>query len=190
RVIPKGYKETVRSGEDRFEDPAIAELWEAVELVATGPLFTRERWKAIWKLQRRDYAVLRDATRYRYPSTVEVTGDQIVSETRMGKPFAADGTLALGPSGALVSYAEPQHAREIRLQVPRELSVELHFMRGGDVVGRRWTELGGGGREELGSHTVPVPKSAWSEGYDAIRVMPSWGSKPWKVGSLEVMESR
>lgn len=50
RPIPPGYRATLRSGNMRIADPDIAACFQRVEHVHTGPLFTADRWRAIWVL--------------------------------------------------------------------------------------------------------------------------------------------
>ncbi|WNG44208.1 hypothetical protein F0U60_08890 [Archangium minus] len=52
RDVPAGYLETLRTGRNVMEDPALAEYLDKLLLVVRGPLFTRERWHAIWELNR------------------------------------------------------------------------------------------------------------------------------------------
>ena len=50
REIPPGYVETVATGRVEICDPALAKYYERLHLVISGPLFTRERFEAIWQL--------------------------------------------------------------------------------------------------------------------------------------------
>jgi len=50
RALPVGYRESYAAGENRFEDPDVAEFYDAIVAVTRGPLFTGERWRAIWRL--------------------------------------------------------------------------------------------------------------------------------------------
>lgn len=50
RALPAGYRETVASGRNEIADPALARLYDDLRLVTAGPLFTRARWGAIWRL--------------------------------------------------------------------------------------------------------------------------------------------
>jgi arabinofuranosyltransferase len=52
RELPAGYVESVAGGSDRIADPAIRRLYERLVLVTRGPLWRRERWQAIWELNR------------------------------------------------------------------------------------------------------------------------------------------
>jgi arabinofuranosyltransferase len=50
RELPPGYRETISGGRNVIVDPALARLYDDLRLITTGPLFTRERWGAIWRL--------------------------------------------------------------------------------------------------------------------------------------------
>jgi arabinofuranosyltransferase len=65
RRIPKGYRETVASGEDRFADRGIAAFYRALVTVTQGPLFTAERWREIWRLHTGHYDAIRNRPDYR-----------------------------------------------------------------------------------------------------------------------------
>ena len=55
REIPRGYQETVATGENRIEDPALREYYEKLLLVMKAPLFDYERLRTIWDLNRGKY---------------------------------------------------------------------------------------------------------------------------------------
>lgn len=50
RTLPAGYRETIAGGRNVIADPQLARLYDDVHLVVAGPLFTRERWAAIRRL--------------------------------------------------------------------------------------------------------------------------------------------
>ncbi len=50
REIPAGYLESLQSGQNELENPEYQELYESVRLITREPIWTRERWKAIWQL--------------------------------------------------------------------------------------------------------------------------------------------
>lgn len=50
RDIPVGYEETLRAGVNRIADPGIARRYDDIEVVTRGPLITRRRILAIWRL--------------------------------------------------------------------------------------------------------------------------------------------
>jgi arabinofuranosyltransferase len=50
RDYPRGYYESRISGENHLLSPRLAELWDDVVLLTRAPLFTAERWRAIWRI--------------------------------------------------------------------------------------------------------------------------------------------
>jgi len=69
RGTPVGYMETLESGENRIENPELREYYDALCLVTKGPIWTRERWRAIWQLNTGGLDELLD--RYENPSKYE-----------------------------------------------------------------------------------------------------------------------
>jgi arabinofuranosyltransferase len=47
RPLPDGYLKSLQTGRNLLVDPKLARTYAMVESVATGPLFTAERWQAI-----------------------------------------------------------------------------------------------------------------------------------------------
>jgi arabinofuranosyltransferase len=50
RRIPRGYPESIETGEMRIVDRDVAALYTALDRVSRGPLFARDRWREIWRL--------------------------------------------------------------------------------------------------------------------------------------------
>jgi len=50
RDFPRGFEESIASDGNRLTDPWLRDLYDDTQLVTKGPLFTLERWKAIWRL--------------------------------------------------------------------------------------------------------------------------------------------
>jgi len=61
RKLPKGYVQTLKTGGDKFAHRGLAEYYAVLQRVVTGPLFTAERWRAIWKLNTGQHDHLIDA---------------------------------------------------------------------------------------------------------------------------------
>ena len=50
RTVPEGYVQTLRTGVNQIADPNLATYYDALALITRGPLFSRERLLAIWKM--------------------------------------------------------------------------------------------------------------------------------------------
>ena len=55
RELPKGYQQSVGTGQNRIENPSLREYYDKLLLVMTGDLFSRERLKTILDLNRGRY---------------------------------------------------------------------------------------------------------------------------------------
>lgn len=128
RPVPEGYLESLRTGENRIENPHIRELYGKIRRVTRGPLFTAERWRAILELNlsyRRPGCAdppCRELVMHRLPPplfapilptgggevrSMEVTGDAVKLRGRL--PF---GDLE---RGQLVRVFTPVHPEESEL---------------------------------------------------------------------------
>ena len=56
RRLPAGYRETRREGRNLLKDPELAALYDGLVLVTRGPLFTRARWREVWRFNTGYYA--------------------------------------------------------------------------------------------------------------------------------------
>ena len=50
RAFPAGYLQTVTTGQNQLNDPALKTLYDQTQLLARAPLFAAARWQAIWAL--------------------------------------------------------------------------------------------------------------------------------------------
>ena len=50
RDIPPGYEETFRDGRDDLKNASLIKYYDQLRLVIDGPLWSGERWLAIWKI--------------------------------------------------------------------------------------------------------------------------------------------
>ena len=61
RIIPDGYIDSVRMGENRIVDPALHEYYDKMLFIITGELFNIERLKTIWEMNIGKYNYLLEA---------------------------------------------------------------------------------------------------------------------------------
>jgi arabinofuranosyltransferase len=55
RALPEGYRESLESGENRIRSPALAEYYRQLRLIIGGPIWSAERWRAIWMMNTGQY---------------------------------------------------------------------------------------------------------------------------------------
>jgi hypothetical protein len=69
RYIPEGYLETIKSGRNVIRDPGVAAYYDRLAVVIKGPLWTRDRWTAIYQLNTGKLDHLIDRQHYRFGVT-------------------------------------------------------------------------------------------------------------------------
>lgn len=55
RILPTGYIATLESGENQIADPDIAQFYTILQQITRGPLWSKERFMHIWKMNRGGY---------------------------------------------------------------------------------------------------------------------------------------
>lgn len=81
RAFPEGYLETRVSGRNQLSDPKLHELWDLVDEVAKGPLFSRHRLEAIWRLNTAGRELVAQSN-YN-PSKVGLPGIPVISNNKL-----------------------------------------------------------------------------------------------------------
>jgi arabinofuranosyltransferase len=65
RLLPIGYMETIYSGKNQIKSPIIASTYETIRLVTQGPIWSWERFRAMWKLHKLGQQLARNGESYR-----------------------------------------------------------------------------------------------------------------------------
>ena len=184
RALPDGYWETLGHDQDRFADRDLAALFEAVRTVVRGPIFSSERWRAIWGLHTGAFAVDRD--RYRYFGAVPVVAGAPAnpSDTALDRADAID----MPNTGVRTALDAP--STQGRLVVRRRANVDMHvlFYREGALVAECDLPRALPSGDWLAGDEVEVPRRAVKRGYDAIRLVPVAGPEPWMFLSVELAD--
>lgn len=97
RDIPKGYHQTVESGRNCIDDPALHEYYDKLLLVMTGKLFSRERLKTIFDLNcgRYDHLLKEYESRQNADKAKSGKSLDLLNEAWMAFHFEADAEKAL-----------------------------------------------------------------------------------------------
>ena len=65
RHIPQGYIASLSTGKNSIRHAAMASLYDDVALATRAPLFSKERWKSVWRLHSQSYGIhLEDCEKY------------------------------------------------------------------------------------------------------------------------------
>lgn len=165
RRIPEGYLEIEASQITQLPDAALDTYYQAIRRVTHGPLFTPERWQAIWALNTRPFTdwLPEHLTAFRFPKLASAT-----VALQPGQPAEVQLSFAGQGAAAQVNFAERIYTPTLELSTSAGDAFDLY------LLGENETELG---RVHLAAqpgrgHTVTLPAAVASEGLLAIRLVP------------------
>ena len=55
RLIPRGYTNSLMSGENQLVSPQLKEVFEAINLITRGPIWSKGRFETIWRMNATSY---------------------------------------------------------------------------------------------------------------------------------------
>lgn len=168
RLQPDGYLEVEAGTQPALPDPELNGYYQKIRLVTHGPLFTRERWLAIWELNTRVFIdwLPNHLSFFRFPALESVLlPADAQGEHILDMHFSGQG------SAAQVNFAGPQHHTSLQVSVSGGDNFALYFL------GQWETELASVRlRSEQASgvevHDVEVPLHIAKDGYLSIRLVP------------------
>jgi arabinofuranosyltransferase len=182
RYLPDGYVESLETGENRIVDPKLAQYYDDLKLVVSGPLFSPARMGAIWRLNlgTRDHLI--DHRRYREPRAREVSVKKLTAVD--GAPPKPE-TTGETPSTLLIRLERLVRGETIRLSVEADDTYRVAFLKGEQELGSvTLPEMDG--RSGHVNHVLQVPQLARTEGFDGLRVMGLRGRGGYSVGAVEL----
>lgn len=184
RAVPEGYVDSQATGENHLRDPELATLWQDIELVTRGPLWSFDRLAAIARLNSGSARELVDFDRYRYHRARRWRLSQF--EKNPEREFEA------GLTGAFISLEPPADARLVsgRLSPGR---YRVRFRSDGDVIARAELHVERGKSKKKKDKSRPrsfeleIPSAARRKGYDEIQLLPAKNGG-FSLQSLELRE--
>ncbi len=181
RPIPAGYLDTARSGAPRFKDPKVEELWRLVSLVTRGPLWSRERLAAIWRLNTGAAAALVDREAYRY------FGAPRLRQAQIGPELPERPTHRFDEQGVFVAMEGPSEGRDLRIALSPG-KYEVRFRKGGallaSALARTAEEREPGQPVHLERLLVAIPDAA--QGFDELQILPLTRGAPYFLAAISL----
>jgi arabinofuranosyltransferase len=135
RIIPAGYLETLRDDKLLISDPSLAAYYRQLALVLRAPLLSRERLRAIWRLNSGDledeldrYAYVRGPkitvrARAHNPTSYPFVTTYVWNDFRFSS-YALDDASSAGRTYELTWEITPRRARLVE---PRGAAVKADF---------------------------------------------------------------
>lgn len=134
RVLPQGYIETIRTGENKIADKDLAIYYDKLALLTRGPLFSLERWKTIWNMNTGKYDHLIDFERYRFPD---------LAKRKLSQTTDSNEPVRAGMGGAEIDLGFVSHANTAEIVMEHPVDFRIEFLNGDNIVCSRIARAGG-----------------------------------------------
>ncbi len=185
RHIPAGYLETLETGQDHFVDRDLAEYDRQLRLVTAGPIFSGERWAAIWRLNTGQLDHLIDVAFYRAPRYQELPALILSHAKESGHPWEEFDTFRIPKEkGLRVTFPALEHHAALDLALANNDEYRIELERAGKVVWRKVfkvKKLKQGGLRRL---ELRLPDNVAAAGYDALRIFGLAKDGKFSIGHL------
>ncbi len=183
RVIPKGYLDTIRTGEPRMRDKALGRYYAALHTVIAGPIWSWERWVRIWQLNTGALDHLIDHDRYRHPDRKRIALAALGKALANGTPWDQPDAHPFDSSGLEIDLDRATHSRRIALSLDSNDDYALVFLSGKEELGQVMIEASY--FDGLYTYERTVPDTVAARGYDRIRIYPTQG-KSFSIGHMQL----
>ncbi len=188
RVFPRGYRKTLRTGENHLDDGQLREYYNRLCTVTKGPLWTAKRWSEIYHFNLGKYDRLINKAFYRHPSRLEIRLDELNMRHPAGEPYGSNGQVEIYNHRPLTVHLgdhKPFRFFEVSLFPQAEYIVQ--FLRNDVAIGEvripgNWSQSG------MIVDTLTVPEPPASNGFDAIRIDGIGGDEYYSIGHLVPMK--
>ncbi len=168
RLQPEGYLEIEAGQINALPDAELNTYYQKIRTVTHGPLFTNERWQAIWELNTRDFTdwLPHHLTFFRFPNLQSMQSDVVPGElSEVEIAFSGQG------AAAQVDFTNALTASAMHVTVSAGDNFDLFFIdSNGEELGKvRLLAQSNTGRE---THQVEVPRVIAEAGFYAVRLVP------------------
>jgi len=187
RLVPEGYFETLESGENRIEDPSLAEYYDALTRIVSGPIWSAQRFGLIAAMNTGRYDHLVDAYHANLPGPPTVDYRAWSAPRDQGTPWNAAGNRLLRDDGIVVTLPTASRCAAAELSVDHNDDYELDFLDGGEVVSTLSVPRKLIASQGLRVDQIAVPAEAVQRGYDAVALRPVAGDGRYGVGHFRLL---
>ena len=194
RTVPRGYEQTILTGTLKFQDQDLATYYGHLKMVVSGPLWSRERWSAIWHLNRGHYDDLIDVNAYRFSRVLKKDAAEVATPKQDGTVWNAPGNLVLR-NGRQVSHDalrvqldEVKHKARVAFTGDRNDQYKIIFFMGDKIVGESTAAPARTGKAGLATVYGIAPTEAIRTGYNSVMIWPYSGDQRYSLGHVQVLD--
>jgi arabinofuranosyltransferase len=171
RILPAGYIYTLQTNLPHFSDPDLAEYYRQLSLVISGPLFTTERWKAIWLINTGQLNQLINTEIYQFPQLKKVGISELSTPMSSGTPWNSALNHQFGDDGIKIDLQDSKLGSKMELSITGNTNYLILFLKKKSEVDSVLIPASQD-NSDLNIKTIDIPYHALINGYDAIHIMP------------------
>lgn len=194
RRMLSGHYNEPREGEllavhlenNKIEDIKLAAYYDQLALITRGPLGSRERWVAIWRMNTGYYDSLIDEDAYRYSEMRRVVLADVDAPAQHGISWGGEPGIAIGMRGLHVALDTVRHETTIEIALDANDVYRVLLMNGKRVVAEQDLGPGQDSGRALAVYDLDVSGNIAAAGYDGIRVFPFRGDSRYRVGYIAI----
>ena len=184
RMVPDGYRESLVNGGNLIEDVPLRQFYDQIRLITRGPLFSRERWRAIVGMNTGAFAHLINQRFYRHGGEVVALGD--VSWVRPDETaLNAPGTHPIVTALAIM-VTDQRGRRYLDISVNSDETYYLEFIKENRLISV--LDLGPipeyRRKPGLVRYTADIPPRAVAQGFDTVLVSSGGGGAVHVLGHV------
>lgn len=173
---------------NQIKDERLAEYYDQLVLITRGPIWARERWATIWRMNTGQYDHLIDQDAYRYPSILRVALDDLRDPEDMDDSWRKREAVSFTQRGIEVALGGTRHTRKLEIAIDGNDRYRMLVSAGGSVVAAQDLGPSGTSRAGMAVYGVAMPECAAAQGYDTIRIFPVEGDRRYSLSSLRLSE--
>lgn len=174
RSVPVGYVETLESGENVIKDASVRELYDRIDLVVHGELFSLDRIQAIWWLNTGGPNRLINHESWRFKDATKIARSELAWRVEDGVKLDNQPRVhRISRVGAYVKFKERQHPTVLEISISGHDRFEIVFYDGREEVARvpvpRVLE-----REvnTVMARRIELPEELTERGFLRLRILP------------------
>ncbi len=183
RVVPDGYEESIRAGQNLLADEQLAQYYDKLVLIISGDLFSAERFKTILAMNLGRYQPLIDLEHYQFPYEVHF----LLSELPQAQA-GSQRSVNFNPNGWKISIFLEfiSHASKVEIGLDAQDECLVLFSNNKNTLDT--VRVGMSEGVGIQPRVVTVPEVAVGRGYDFIRLVPASGDSTCVPGWIKLLE--
>jgi len=178
RTIPAGYVESIEHGQNRISDPQLAQYYDALRLIVSGPLFDGERLRTIVAFNLGQYDHLVDTFAYTYPTVTRMAFSDM-------QYVNSDYAVPITHDGLYVVFESLNNSSRIALELGQITAYDVIFFKQKQQIGTLYIPGSVTITAPLVQHQLTVPTAIHERGYDAVHIRPRLGREQTPAAPLQ-----